>query len=969
MTFNPKTFHTTSIIMILLIKFQLGGLCQFSNLGNPPIISYPKSETKAGTQTWGIAEDNFGYTWFANNSGLLKFDGYRWDIFPVPNNTIVRSVVCDNKEHKVYVGSQGEFGFFSADKRGNFKYTSLSQRLNQKDRKFEDVWQTINSKHGIFFRTNYQIFRYHNGKTYAVFPNGKAVKFLCLWGSEVVIQDNDNQLYTFDGNKFVSKKTNSLFNNGQISSVINLATDTVLITTLNNGIFKETKNGFEQWKTSNDEFIKSSVIYYATSTSDKKVILGTTYNGLIVIDENKKIITNIGKKSGLQNNAVLSVAATKTGNVWLGLDNGIDLVNMKSPFKVFYPDEILQSTGYVSILHNDNLYFGTNTGLYSIPWKRFYDPSDKVKSTFVKNSSGQVWMLQDIDGELWMGHHDGAFKIYNNSSTKVSNILGGWKFIKTTDGNLLTGNYQGLSILTKSSNWQKNEPIEGFSESARILYNDANNNLWISHPYRGIYYVSADDIKQRKTKENLFNVGKKDSQKLMNMIFKIDGKIIVLDAEKIYSINAETFKVELHPYLNNYISAKEGLKYMLQDEYKNIWYGTNKESGLLVPEKSFKTSYTKYVINELNGRLVEGFQSVNSIDRENVIFPTEKGFLLFNPSQYIYDTTNVKLFLSKVVLKADGDSIIYQGSLSNQSSIPTIALNYDDRNISFLFSVKDYPNKNLIEYSYKLSGVNSTWSEWTKSSELNFNNIAPGSYILTMKARNQNGIESNGITFDIKVSPQWYRSVWAYIIYGLLLICLIAYIIYRQQKIHEEEKRKVEEENLRREKEHQLNAQLSKEEIIRLQNEKLQNELNFKNQELASFTYHLVTKNELITEIKKTVDKLSSKIEDDKELKKEVKNIKQLTDQNSNMDDDWENFIKSFDQVHSGFFKRLNEEFKDLSPNDYKMCTCLKMNMTSKEIASFMNISIRSVETNRYRLRKKLGLHKDDNLTQFIMNY
>ena len=455
----------------------------------------------------------------------------------------------------------------------------------------------------------------------------------------------------------------------------------------------------------------------------------------------------------------------------------------------------------------------------------------------------------------------------------------------------------------------------------------------------------------------------------MNMIFKIDGNIIVPDAEKIYSINAETFKVELHPYLNNYISAKEGLKYMLQDEYKNIWYGTNKESGLLVPEKSFKTSYTKYVINELNGRLVEGFQSVNSIDRENVIFPTEKGFLLFNPSQYIYDTTNVKLFLSKVVLKADGDSIIYQGSLSNQSSIPTIALNYDDRNISFLFSVKDYPNKNLIEYSYKLSGVNSTWSEWTKSSELNFNNIAPGSYILTMKARNQNGIESNEITFDIKVSPQWYRSVWAYIIYGLLLICLIAYIIYRQQKIHEEEKRKVEEENLRREKEHQLNAQLSKEEIIRLQNEKLQNELNFKNQELASFTYHLVTKNELITEIKKTVDKLSSKIENDKELKKEVKNIKQLTDQNSNMDDDWENFIKSFDQVHSGFFKRLNEEFKDLSPNDYKMCTCLKMNMTSKEIASFMNISIRSVETNRYRLRKKLGLHKDDNLTQFIMNY
>lgn len=969
MTFNRKTKYTTLVLMMLVIKFNNFCFSQFSNLGNPPIISYSKNDTKAGTQTWGIAEDNFGYTWFANNSGLIKFDGYRWEVFPVPNNTIVRSVACDNNDHKVYVGSQGEFGFFQADDRGIFLYTSLSQQLKQKDKKFEDVWQTIITKDGVFFRTNYQIFRHHNGKTYPVFPNGKAIKFLCQWANEVVIQDNENYLYSFDGNKFVPKKSHSSFSYGQISSVINLSRDTVLIATLNNGLFMAIETGFQQWKTSNDDFVKSSVIYYAAATPDKKVVLGTTYNGMIVIDENKRIITNIGKKSGLQNNAVLSVFATKTGNIWLGLDNGIDLVNMNSPFKVFYPDDILQSTGYVSKLYKDNLYFGTNTGLYSIPWKRYYDPSEKNKSIFIQNSSGQVWNLQEIAGALWMGHHDGPFRIENGTAYKTSNIIGAWKFIKTSDDDLLVGNYLGLSVLTKNSHWQTSETIDGFFESARILYTDVKNNLWISHPYRGIYFVSANEIKNRKTKESLYNEGNKELKRLSNKIFNVDGNIVVTDDEKMYTINALTNKLELHPYLNKFISAREVVKFIIQDEYRNIWYGTNKESGLLVPENSFKTNYTKYIINELNGRLVEGFQSVNSIDRENVIFPTEKGFLLFNPSQYIYDTTSVKLFLSKVNLKAAGDSTLYQGCLNNAQNSPVITLNYNDRNISFLYSVKDYANKNLIEYSYKLSGINNNWSEWSQSSELNFNNMAPGAYMLTMKARNQNGIESNEVVIELNVKPQWYRSNWAYVVYGLLLICLITYIIYRQQKIHEEEKRKVEEENLKREKEHQLNAQLSKEEIIRLQNEKLQNELDFKNQELASFTYHLVTKNELISEIKKTVDKLSAKIEDDKELKKEVKNIIQLTDQNSNMDEDWDNFIKSFDQVHSGFFKRLNEEFHDLSPNDYKMCTCLKMNMTSKEIASFMNISIRSVETNRYRLRKKLGLHKDDNLTQFIMNY
>ena len=177
------------------------------------------------------------------------------------------------------------------------------------------------------------------------------------------------------------------------------------------------------------------------------------------------------------------------------------------------------------------------------------------------------------------------------------------------------------------------------------------------------------------------------------------------------------------------------------------------------------------------------------------------------------------------------------------------------------------------------------------------------------------------------------------------------------------------ETNEKREKEHLINAEASKEEITRLQNEKLIAELNFKNQELTSFTYHLVNKNELIAEITEVVTKLEQKLHDNPEIKKELKQITKLTEQNNDVDVDWQNFIKSFDQVHTNFFKRLNEEFKDLSPNDYKLCTYLRMNLATKEIASLMNISIRSVETNRYRLRKKLGLDSETNLSQFLMNY
>lgn len=164
-------------------------------------------------------------------------------------------------------------------------------------------------------------------------------------------------------------------------------------------------------------------------------------------------------------------------------------------------------------------------------------------------------------------------------------------------------------------------------------------------------------------------------------------------------------------------------------------------------------------------------------------------------------------------------------------------------------------------------------------------------------------------------------------------------------------------------------AELSQLEINRLQNEKLEAEIRSKNNELTSYTYHLVNKNDLIQKIREEVSQMEHKFHNEQEIKKDLRNILRLVDNDEELDEDWENFVKSFDQVHADFYRRLNEKFTDLSPSDYKLCTYLKMNLTSKEIASLMNISIRSVETNRYRLRKKLNLDHDENLTQFILKF
>ena len=161
---------------------------------------------------------------------------------------------------------------------------------------------------------------------------------------------------------------------------------------------------------------------------------------------------------------------------------------------------------------------------------------------------------------------------------------------------------------------------------------------------------------------------------------------------------------------------------------------------------------------------------------------------------------------------------------------------------------------------------------------------------------------------------------------------------------------------------------LSQEEIELLKNEKLETELQFRNKELASSTMHLVQKNETITKIKQEIDGIYEKVKDPK-IRKELRKVITVINDDNRLEDDWENFAIYFDKVHTNFLKRLAKKYPKLSSKDLKLAAYLRMNLTTKEIAPLLNISIRGVEISRYRLRKKLDLETSTNLNEYMMNF
>jgi DNA-binding CsgD family transcriptional regulator len=160
----------------------------------------------------------------------------------------------------------------------------------------------------------------------------------------------------------------------------------------------------------------------------------------------------------------------------------------------------------------------------------------------------------------------------------------------------------------------------------------------------------------------------------------------------------------------------------------------------------------------------------------------------------------------------------------------------------------------------------------------------------------------------------------------------------------------------------------SEEEIIRLKNAQLQSEIDFKNQELTSSAMNLIQKNKLLSTIKNSLKTLATE-ELNPEMGTQLNRLVRSIDKDLEGAENWSAFAESFDQVHGKFITRLKESFPELTPQEVKFSAYIRMNLNTKEIANLLGISVRGVEIGRYRVRKKLGLTRQDNLTNFLLRF
>jgi ligand-binding sensor domain-containing protein len=930
-----------------------------NTIGIPNIINYYKQDYKAGRQTGDIAQDRRGIMYFANNNGLLSFDGTFWRTYALPNATTVRSLAID-KDDRIYVGGQQEFGYFYPGANGELTYTSLRNLLQAGDYDFTDIWNIEIVQQHIFFYSHKKIFEYtgHAIKVYNSINWG----FLGYANGNLLAYDFEKGLVYFKNGQWIPRiKTGSLPANVEIKSVTPLGKDSLLLTSVANGLFILKNDTVTRFESSDIKEIAAKDIAGACLLSPDKIALNTSLGGCVIINKEGKFIQGLTIKEGVQTNNVLCIYVDKDQNLWMGLENGIDCITWNNAIKNIFPEPVDRNSGYTSIVYNNRLYLGTSSGLYKADLPATYtDLSYTIGSfTLVENSKGQVWNVSEVNRQLLLAHNNGAYWVNDNKAVFINGGTGYWQLIPFYDSLpssvIIAGTYNGISFFHFKNNRIIYSNLYVPFESARFVIKK-NNTIWAMHPYRGLYMVSFNE--QKMPVVTSYNDRKKILSKNHNLMYLIAGRVVLTNDNGIFELDAAGNDFVPSDYFKKLFGALR-IDYLKEDQAGNIWFCTNKRVGVVVRSGG---SHRVIYIPEIDDKITaNGFEHINVIDSNNVLIAAEKGFFHLNYARYKKCKYPITTLIRMVQIPGKKEKLLYGGYVEPGKILPEPNINYSFNSLYFQCSAALYGQQQNISYSYFLKGFDEDWSVWTHKSEREFTNLPPGHYIFQVKSRNNFDNESPIASFSFTILPPWYRTWWAYSLY----VCLFAAIMFcfykwQQQRYIEQQKQlKIF---------HELEMGKSEQEIIRLKNEKLHADIEHKNSQLASTAMNLVRKMGVFSKIKDDLNECRNN-EAFKAGSKEFEKIIRLIDNELDITQEWEQFREHFDQVHANFLKKLKEHCPALTNSELKLAAYLRLNLTTKEIADLMNISIRGVETGRYRLRKKLAITSNDiNLYDFLIS-
>jgi len=889
----------------------------------PFVENYSKSNYQGDNQIWNVAQGNDAAMYFANNHYLLRYDGVKWGKYMLPNKTVIRSIFVDGD--KIYSGSYKEFGYWSR-KDGNMNYVSISKGNKVfDDTENEEIWKIFKFNGKIYFQSFNRIFIY-DGKSIQKTKLPHLISYCFIVDNQLLIASVENGVYRMNNSGIEKVKGWSILEHNVIHDIEKHKNKTYFFTK-KNGVYVEENGVLSSWKSPLNETLKTANVNAAKFIKNDKLVIGTASEGVYIYDLNTDTYKNINRNNVLMNNSILSIGIDKENDLWLGLDNGIAHIEVNSAISIFSDNSGVLGSVYSVATIGKGYLMASNHGVFKYENNQF---------SAIPTMQGQAWNISKINDKYLIGHNEGTFIYEKGMFSKLNNRNGGWNLTKSNINNsYLQATYSGITIYKDGNDLSKKVDINDLLKPIKYVAQNKKNEIWAADNYRGLYRIQLNDnfetidvenVSQRNKIANDFGV----------KIFEFRTEILFLIHNSWYTYNSITNQLEQNQLFNSNFRNISDIVAIDDSHFMVL------KEGLLYP---IYVDGNKFVWNSIQEKYYKG-----KIINDNLkIFKKKSNYLLNLDDGFIsLQLENNSKTAQKIRIEAYNN----ENLISNESKIKYNS----ELRINVVSGIYGAGKPSLF---YKID--ESSDFVPIKEGLIVLNNLGNGNHIVSVY--NHDGLHYAKLSsFDFSVSKPWYFSFWMVLLY-LLLAGTILYVYYKWNKMRYIQKLELREEELKHQKkileielkaENELNSQEYQKHILEL-------ELQSKSSEVAGKSLSIAKQSEMIEKIQGILESET----DFNKLKSEITKAIKINAVNKH---EWETFETNLNQIHNEFIINLTKKYPVLTSKDIKLCIYLKMNLSSKEIAPMMNISFRGVELHRYRLRKKLNLVQDENLSKFLFS-
>ncbi|MGL5111968.1 MAG: LuxR C-terminal-related transcriptional regulator [Flavobacterium sp.] len=910
------------IISIFLI---LTGLASSAQELLPFVQNYDKTNYQGDNQVWDVTQGQDRALYFANNHNLLRYNGVVWEQYQLPHKTVIRSVFSD--QDRIYSGSYKEFGYWKRSD-GKMRYYSISRGkkiFNETDN--EEVWKIFKLKNRLYFQSFNALYSYENGRVAKIsFPF--LISYCFVVEHTIYVASVTQGIFKLVGQKLHPITGWELLKNNVIHGLQKRGAQWFIFTQ-KNGIFVAENHRIKAWPDPLNTHLKKVHINKAVFVSPEKMVIGSGSNGLYLYDFSRGTYETIHRKNALRNNTVLSIFVDKEKDLWLGLDNGISHVEISSPVAILNDHSgALGSVYAVAQTKPFHYLIASNHGLFEFE-------QNTLKP--LPNTEGHAWNVSKVANDFIIGHNDGTF-FYDSAGklTKINPVNGGWNFVKSrVNASYLQGTYAGIRIYPNPNNFGESFPIKKLDKPIRYVAQIHKHEIWAADQYRGLYRVTIDEQYQTKKIENITQ-----KSRLKNdfgvKLFEFRNKLLFLIHQSWYEFNSLTGTLEHNAWF--------------QSNFKNITDIIPIDDQQFLVISGDLLYHVRANAEQFQWNIIPEKYYRGKIVRNNLkISKTQHKYLLTLDDGFISLPLNFeKKPLVVPIIEAFSSTI----AVANGAKI--------DHNLALkIHVISGRYGANKPNLFYKFDQI--TTFTPVRRGIITLNHLNTGAHTLSLF--HYDGIRYHKVkSFSFTVRPPWYFSVGMIILY-LLALGVLFFLYYKWNKLRYIQKLQLKEEELKHlNKVKELEFQTEKYlQIQAYEKHILELELQSKSSEVAGKSLSIAKQTEMM-------ENIQTILASDADLGKLKSDIRKVIKINAVNKHEWEAFENNLNQIHKEFITNLSTSFPNLTPKDIKLCIYLKMNLSSKEIAPMMNISFRGVELHRYRLRKKLELKQEENLTKFLLS-